>query len=747
MLFLILVCGPSYSEDEIQIEIDGDPLILEIPPQIEDGRALVPFKAIFEALGLNISWNNYLRIATAYNEEISVSIKLNESFGNINGELIALDVPGQIKNGRTLVPLKFISEAFGNEVSWDPVKRLISIKSGFKPLTYTNNLPTVDSNEKLRLLFEYAEKYTQYYVPPSNDYVIEEMPLESIDEPVADLAPIAEPDHSDTNVQVNGVDEADIIKTDGNLIYQLRGQDIKITDISGEQMKVISTIMFDDNLRASEFYLYKNMLIVIARKEIPYAIEYPSITPATNDLIDDPDFYLYDVPPIQYPSTILNSVLFYDISIPTDPNLIRTFDNEGNLFTSRVTDGKLYMVQNAWMSSYNYSSDNPIPDFTDTLIGNGKDEVKTITVGLDELKYFPDSIERSLLITLGFDLDALDKNPDINVFLGNSSTVYASSNTMIVAMERYQYKYQMNYDYFAPVNLRFTDLYKFELSNGTFQFSSKGTVPGNILNQFSIDAYNDQYRVATTSGETWLDNSQNNLYVFDSKMNLTGKLEGLAPGERIFSARFAGDRAYLVTFRQVDPFYVIDLKDASRPTILGYLKIPGYSDYLHPYGENSVIGFGREMIDTGNGQMLGGIKIALFDVSDVSNPVEKSKISLGSSYSYTEVLNNHKSLLFSYEKNLFALPVTLYEGDNYENKFVFQGAYVYIINPEVGFILLGKSSHLTQKEIEDNSLYWYDTSKYVSRIIWSGNKIYTVSNYGIKSHDIKTMKEIEFMIY
>lgn len=488
MLFFILVCVPSYSEDDIQIEIDGKPLQLEVAPQIEDGRALVPFKSIFEALGLNISWNNYLRIATAYNEDISVSIKLDENFGNINGELIALDVPGQIKNGRTLVPLKFVSEAFGNEITWDPVKRLISIKSGFKPYTYTEILPTVDSNEKLRLLFEYAEKYTQYYVQPSNDYLIEEMPLESIDEPVADLAPVAEPDHSDTNVQVSGVDEADIIKTNGNLIYQLRGQDIKITDISGEQMKVVSTIMFDDNLRASEFYLYKNMLIVIARKEIPYAIEYPSITPSINDSIDDPDFYLYDVPPVQYPSTLLTTVLFYDISDPVFPNLIRTFENEGNLFTSRLTNGKLYMVQNSGMTSYDYSIDQAIPDFTDTIIGNGEDEVKTITVGLDELKYFPDSIERSLLITLGFDLDALDKSPDINVFLGNSSTIYANSNTMLIAMERYQYKYQLIYDYFAPVSLKYTDLYKFDLINGTFQFNNKGTVPGNILNQFSIDA-------------------------------------------------------------------------------------------------------------------------------------------------------------------------------------------------------------------------------------------------------------------
>lgn len=138
-----------------------------------------------------------------------------------------------------------------------------------------------------------------------------------------------------------------------------------------------------------------------------------------------------------------------------------------------------------------------------------------------------------------------------------------------------------------------------------------------------MDAYNGNYRIATTSGETWSDTSQNNIYVLDSSMKLKGKLEGLAPGERIFSARFMGERAYLVTFRQVDPFYVMNLKNPSQPAVLGYLKIPGFSDYLHPYDSNTIIGFGKDIIETANRPVVGGIKIAMFDVTDVSKPVEK----------------------------------------------------------------------------------------------------------------------------
>ncbi len=732
---LALMCWlPSFADDTIRIEIDGKPLVLEVAPQIENGRTLVPFKAIFEALGLKIDWVSGERIATAYNADMNVSIKIDAAYGNINGELILLEAPGKIVDGRTLVPLKFISEAFGSEVAWNPETRLVSIKSGFKPYVYTEALPTVGSLEKLKLILAYAGKYTQYIYPIREDGVLEPVPDgKGGDTPVAqpEAAPSADPNYSSTNVQVEGVDEADIVKTDGNTIYQLRAQDLKITDISTGTMKTLATIKFEEFSGATEFYLYDDKLIVIGNSQMfypmlekfaPSIMPMPQVTPKTH-------------------------IYFYDVSNPAKPVLIRKHEGEGTYMTSRLTGGKLYMVMNKWLSGYSLTAENVLPTFTDTLILSGNETVKTSQIGFDTLRYFPDTVEANLMITLGFNLDVMTQSPHKSAYLGNSTNVYANTDSMVIAMDRYHYDFRIMSDLIAPSFQNTTELYKFNLINGTVVYSAKGSVPGRVLNQFSMDAYNGNYRIATTSGETWSDTSQNNIYVLGSNMAVKGKLEGLAPGERIYSARFVGDRAYLVTFKQVDPFYVIDLKNPLSPKVLGYLKIPGFSDYLHPYDANTVIGFGRETIETANGPILGGIKIAMFDVTDVTKPIEKSKIVLGTSNSYSDVLYNHKALLFSKDKNLFALPVTLYSGVGNENRFSFQGAYVYSISPTSGFVLRGTSTHLTQPEIDDSVLKWYDTTKNVSRIIWSGTNLYTLSEYGIKSHDLNTMVEKGFMMY
>lgn len=741
LTLLVILPNQSFAADDVRVEIDGKSLEFDVAPRIENGRTLVPFKAIFEALGLNIDWIGEQRIATAYSADMNVSIKIDAAYGNINGELIELDVPAKIVNGRTLVPLKFISEAFGNEVKWDAEKRLVSITSGFKQYVYTEVLPTVDSIEKLKLILEYAGKFSHYIYPYRDDIIMEPaLPDNKTDMPTAqpEAAPSLDAGHSTTNVQVAGVDEADIVKTDGNTIYQLRSRDIQITDVSSGVLKNIANIKFDENYGASEFYLYGGKLIVIGSIQRFYPM-YDKIAPDFIEVAPD----LMPMPPMT-PKTVIH---FYDIRNPEAPKLIRTFEGDGSYMTSRLSEGNLYMVLNKWLNTYDMTAESVLPSFTDTLIFPKENVVSTSTLNFDSLKYFPDTIESNLMITLGFDLDLMTKAPHKMAYLGNSTNLYADSTSMIVALDRYHYDFRSAISPIIPSFRNTTELYKFLLVDGTVNYSAKGSVPGRVLNQFSMDAYDGHYRIATTSGETWDDTSQNNLYVLDSTMAIKGKLEGLAPGERIFSARFVGERAYLVTFKQVDPFYVIDLKDPRLPKVLGYLKIPGFSDYLHPYDSNTVIGFGKDTLETANGPIVGGIKIAMFDVTDVSKPVEKSKIVLGSSGSYSEVLYNHKALLFSKEKNLFALPVTLYSGLGMENRFSFQGAYVYSVNPATGFVLRGTSTHLTQPEIDDSILKWYDTSKNISRIIWSGSNLYSLSEYGIKSHDLSTMAEKMFMQY
>ena len=197
----------------------------------------------------------------------------------------------------------------------------------------------------------------------------------------------------------------------------------------------------------------------------------------------------------------------------------------------------------------------------------------------------------------------------------------------------------------------------------------------------------------------------NNLYVLDKDMKIVGKLQGLANGEQIYSVRFIGDRAYIVTFMLTDPLFVIDLKNPTSPKVLGELKIPGFSNYLHPYDDTHLIGFGMDTTVINEGGMdrakTKGMKIAIFDVSNVSKPVQQFMTTIGGVGTYSEVLNNHKALLFSKEKNLLALPVT---ENNYDNKTnssqqSYQGAYIYNIDLVNGIKLKGKITHMD----EDNN--------------------------------------------
>jgi len=606
-----------------------------------------------------------------------------------------------------------------------------------------NDLPVVGSYDNLKAILEKNMENNQYMY--RGGIALDMNTAEAVKSTApAATETSADSGYSSTNTQVAGVDEADIIKTDGEYIYQVNNNRIVITDAyPAESMQIIKTIEYKDNFYPQEIYVDDQYLTVIGTsfKEMIYQ-EMPSTSQEDTTKMIMPPYY----------GTNLTKVIIYDISDKENIKEARNLELEGNYVSSRKIGSSLYLVSNKYLDVYyilNEKSEMPAPSYKDSAKGD-----YNRSIDYNSIRYIPNSIESNYLIIAGLDLANMDKEVNIQTYLGAGENIYASESNLYVTVTKYSNEYKANLD--NPYFERSSLIYKFKLENGFIEYQSQGEVPGSILNQFSMDEYNGYFRIATTTGDIWRTDeytSKNNLYVLNDDLKTVGQLEDLAPGEQIYSVRFTGERAYIVTFRTVDPLFVIDLKEPTNPTILGKLKIPGYSNYLHPYDENHVIGFGKDTIelkDSNNNSMAyyQGMKVALFDVTDVNNPKEKFVETIGDRGTDSDLLYNHKALLFSKEKELLAFPVTVTEVSNdnpdsleYGN-FSFQGAYVYHLDLETGFDLEKKITHLSDDDYLKAGDYWYDGNSNIQRIIYIEDTLYTISNSKIKAHSLETYKEI-----
>jgi inhibitor of cysteine peptidase len=223
---------------------------------------------------------------------------------------------------------------------------------------------------------------------------------------------------------------------------------------------------------------------------------------------------------------------------------------------------------------------------------------------------------------------------------------------------------------------------------------------------------------------------QNNVYILDMDLKNVGSLENIAPGESIYATRFVDDICYLVTYRQVDPFFVIDLSNPTNPQISGQLKIPGYSTYLQTYDKTHIIGVGRDDSK---------VKISLYDVTDMNNPIELKNYSIENNEGWAEssALYEYKAFLFDKEKNLLLIPA----GDYYK-----QSAYVFDISVENGILLRGIISHGTDVQIEEESgkemYYTYDYGNSIQRALYIQDTLYTISNNMVKMNSLNDLSEI-----
>ena len=509
-------------------------------------------------------------------------------------------------------------------------------------------------------------------------------------------------DYSKTNVQVEGVDEDDVVKTDGEYIYLTLGRRVLIIKAYPPNEAKLSAEIPVEGVVSGLFV--NNKRLVIIYNSIYCRVENTGNTFEKREMLSiEPSL----------------SVLIYDVKNAEAPILVRNTTISGMHFNSRMIGDYVYVL--AYLPIRLRGEEPVLPEIID-----GKYSIRVDPTSI----YYSNASVFYNVFTVIFAINVKDSSEPITyeTFLfGYASCIYVSLNNIYVAVPSYSE---------SGVT---TETHKIHIEGGKIEYELSGSVPGLVLNQFSMDEYDGYSRIATMTNQQvfrglfstiTLREVENpimsNVYVLNMSL-VVGGIEGLAPGERIYSARFIGDRCYLVTFKKVDPLFVIDLGDPVNPKVLGKLKIPGYSDYLHPYDENHLIGIGKWTVEAEEGDFAWyqGVKISLFDVSDVEHPREiDSIIIIGDRGTDSPVLHNHKALLFDKELNLLAIPILLAEIDeskypigvppNTYGDYVWQGLYVFKIS-ENDISLRGRITHIESSDDFLKSGYWFYSDYAIDR--------------------------------
>ena len=563
------------------------------------------------------------------------------------------------------------------------------------------------------------------------------------------------PDFSKTNVQVEGVDEADMVKTDGRYIYALTNNKVSIIKAS-EPMEKVSTISFGAQENAQEMFVDNDTLIVIGNKYYPAIFNESAGTGMMGKMAPGTSSLPY------YGGRQITFVRMYALAQKSNPVLQRTLEFDSSYLTSRLIQGHMYVVLNK--SAYFYGApekidenevEKTLPQYTDVVYAtNGTADNLRPLVNCNDIAYADPILDAQYLTIISVPTDPYSKKIEKEVVLGTGQTFYASFYNLYTAATKSPYQIMPMMRVGIPLELgtEKTVLHKFNLIGGDITHVAQGEVDGRLLNQFSMDEYNNYLRLATTIGHVSRGGSttENRVYVLDSTLKSSGTIVNIAPREQIYSARFMGKRGYLVTFKKVDPFFTLDLSDPKNPRVAGQLKIPGFSDYLHPYDDTHIIGVGKDTIEGEGGDFAWyqGLKMAIFDVTDFANPKELHRIIIGDRGSDSPVLNDHKAFLFSAEKNLLVLPASIALINESEKqvgssqfpaygKPVFQGALVYNVNLANGFQEKMRITHnQTADQIYSNPEYYYDGGSNISRSLYIGDTLYTISNGEVQAHSL-----------
>jgi inhibitor of cysteine peptidase len=539
------------------------------------------------------------------------------------------------------------------------------------------------------------------------------------------------PTHSETNQQVSGVDELDTVKNDGQYIYTITNNTVAIVQAYPTTIAtLVSRVTVNGTLQG--IFVVGNRLVVIS--EIPEYYPFygggskvPAISAGVPQASGIATTY-----PIQFSGT--TSLFVFDISNHANPVITTRVEVNGTLAGARLIGSYVYLVATQPVFCYGKI---PLPE----RIVNGQ-VVKATPVQV----YHSDIIDQSYTFTtiLGFDTTQSNPSPAAKIYLiGTTSTIYVSLHDIYLTQPIWSQNQQ-------------TIVHRINIDGLAITYQATGAVPGHVLNQFSMDEYNGYLRIATTNccnqigtpaplAYAPVSQQETNIYVLDESLHIAGKLEGLSPGEQIYSARFMGDKAYLVTYKRTDPLFVIGLQDPAKPTVLGQLNVTGVSDYLQPYDETHLIGIGQSGTDVTweNAVRFTGLKISLFNVTDPSQPTEISRYLIGGPGSSSPAISDHKAVLFDKTLNLLMIPVEITPQPQnttywYSYQPIWQGAYVFNITPDNGIIFKGGITQLQNGQLPT----WQDNNLFITRTLYIGNMLYTISNSMVQMNSLTDLSEI-----
>ncbi len=523
-----------------------------------------------------------------------------------------------------------------------------------------------------------------------------------------------------TNVQVEGIEEGDILKNDGSYLYVLRWTTemgyVDIVDIRDKaQMRSVSQIEVcraetadgtSTYTNISELFITGNTLTVLYT-ESTYSVssEMPEIYGAGTA------------------GTTQTVAAVYDVTDRAAPVLRYTYAVDGSLISSRMAGNTLLLVTEYSVPLYRNNDDlknASVPCFY-------KDGVKTrfpvntvcLTANTDSQSY--------LTVTL-LDTASDGTNAQMKAVLGGGTDIYCTEDTLLVAAQDLS-DTTANSNAAGDMIASFvsgaadTRLFAFSLQDGV-RYQGSAKIDGTLLNQFAMDAHNGYYRIATTAEDGSI------VTVLNESLETVGKLGGIAPGEDIYAVRFLGDTAYLVTFYQTDPLFIVDLSDPANPAVTGELKIPGFSSYLHPYAENLLIGIGESGDESG---ATGKLKVSLFDVSDMQNPKEISSVVFdGAQYTSSTAQSDHHAYL-TLPDGAFAIPV--YESGTVSQPGVSKACVLTVENGTLRVI------ETYSPDLEGEDVYA------IARLTFAGDTLYTLSDTALVAFDRGTGEQLSRIDY